>query len=294
MTDTLQRFIFKNTCVRGKVIRLDETLKTILKQTHYPLEICDLLSQTLCATALLSATLKYDGQLTLQFQSKGPLKMLVAKCDHELKVRGTARFDEDNLLPGNLQANFEAGQLVITIQKNKNNHRYQSIVEMNHQSISHALESYFLKSEQLETRLWLAYDNHTQKAVGLLLQKLPDETHHTNTDTDTDTDTDTNNTWEHIQTLANTLTNKELLNWDTETLLQNLFHEETIQLFEPHPVQFHCPCDAEKMLTAISALGKKDALDILQTNRFIEVTCEYCSNHFEFNADEVKRLFRLH
>ncbi len=280
MTDTLQRFIFKDTCVRGKIIRLDNTLKTVGQQHGFPSEIADLLAQTLCATGLLSSILKYDGQLTIQFQGNGPLKMLVAKCNNQYQVRGTAKWDEGSL-PSQLKHDFENGELIISIQNNKTNTRYQSIVKINHQSISKSLEGYFLQSEQLETRLWLAYDKNREEAVGLLLQKLPDET-------------DVDNQWEHLQILANTLTDKELLNWDTETLLNQLFHEETIQLFEPHPVSFHCPCSTEKMLNAITVLGEEEALNLLSTNRFIEVTCEYCNKHFEFDADEVKRLFTRH
>jgi molecular chaperone Hsp33 len=281
MMDTLQRFIFKDTCVRGEIIRLDNTLKTIIQQHDFPFEINKLLSQTLCASALLSATLKYDGQLTLQFQSDGPLKMLVAKCDNHFRMRGTAQLDAESP-PDKIKHDFQHGQLVITIQQNKSNTRYQSIVKINHQSISQALEGYFLQSEQLETRLWLAYDHNTQEAVGLLLQKMPNA------------ELDSEHQWQHIQTLANTISDTDLLNWNTETLLQKLFHEETIQLFEPQPVNFFCPCSADKMFHAITVLGEQEALELLSTNRLIEVTCEYCNNNFEFNADEVKRLFTRH
>ena len=171
---------------------------------------------------------------------------------------------------------------MITIQNNQTNQNYQSIVAINHASIAQSLENYFIQSEQLETRLWLAYDHTTQQAAGLLLQKLPTE------------DQESNNTWQHIQTLANTLTNEELLNWDNNTLLHNLFCEETIQLFEPHPVKFHCPCNADKMLGSITLLGEKEALEVLETHRFIEVTCEYCKNQFQFNRDEIEPMFRKH
>ncbi|MDF1678346.1 MAG: Hsp33 family molecular chaperone HslO [Legionellaceae bacterium] len=280
MIDSLQRFIFKDTCVRGKVIRLDSALKTILQQHEYPPTVSDLLGQTLCAGGLLSAILKYDGQLTIQFQGRGPLKMLVAKSDNQYRIRGTAKWDETEPYPA-LKKDFEKGELVITIQKNNTNQHYQSIVSINHQTIAKALEGYFSQSEQLETRLWLAYDSARQEAAGMLLQKLPDTS-------------GLDEQWEHIQVLANTLTDKELLNWDTETLLSQLFHEEAIQLFEPQPVAFYCPCSGEKMANAIMVMGEKEALELLSTNRFIEVKCEYCNKHFEFDEKEVKQLFVRH
>lgn len=280
LKDCLQRFIFENSCVRGEIIRLNKSLNTILHQHDYPTEICDLLSQTLCATGLLSATLKFDGSLTIQFQSEGPLRMLVAKSNNHYQIRGTAQWDEDSL-PSNLLSDFKNGKLVITIQENKSNKRYQSIVNINYQSISQSLESYFLQSEQLETKLWLTYDNLKNEAVGLLLQKLPD----TN---------DTAHQWDHIRALASTITDQELLTWDNETLLNKLFHEETIVLYDPHTVKFHCPCDTKKMLEAIRLLGEKEAMEILSTNKFIEVTCDYCNSHFEFGGTEVKSLFIKH
>lgn len=280
LKDHLQRFIFENSCVRGEIIRLNKSLKTILQQHDYPAEISDLLGQTLCATGLLSATLKFDGSLTIQFQSQGPLRMLVAKSNKNYQIRGTAQWDEDSL-PSNLLSDFKNGKLVITLQENKSNKRYQSIVDINYHSISQSLESYFLQSEQLETKLWLAYDHQKQAAAGLLLQKLPDTK-------------DTEHQWEHIHTLANTITDQELLAWDNQTLLHKLFHEETIVLYEPHPVEFYCPCSTAKMLDAIRLLGEKEAMAILSTNKFVEVTCEYCNSHFEFGKEEVSRLFTRH
>lgn len=289
MTDTLQRFIFKDTPVRGEIVRLDQSLKTIIQQHAFPDEISNLLSQTLCATTLLSAILKYDGQLTIQFQSDGPLNMLVAKCDNQYRIRGTAQWDTESL-PGSLEHDFQDGSLVITIQENNTNKHYQSIVDIDHQSISQSLESYFIQSEQIETKIWLAYDAKTQEAAGLLLQKLPGES----LDESLELANDSDESWQHIQILANTLTEHELLNWSNQELLSKLFADETIQLFDADSVKFYCPCDVEKMLNAVSVLGEEEALKLLSTNRYIDVTCEYCKNRFEFSADEVKRLFTRH
>lgn len=281
MKDTLQRFIFDKTHVRGELIRLDDSLSTILKQHQYPSEIKDLLAQSVCAAALLSSTLKYEGELTIQFQSDEALEMLVAKCDDQYRIRATGKWDADNLGKKATEI-FGKGQLVITINDKKTNRRYQSIVELQHNSIAKALETYFTQSEQLQTRLWL--DNQGDYAVGLLLQKLPEETC-------SESDQDM---WQHVQILADTLKPGELLTWDNKTMLHKLFFEDDIVLFDPYPVTFYCPCGPEKMLNAIVMLGEEEAMDILKTNRFIDVTCDYCNNHFEFSKEEVARLFTKH
>jgi molecular chaperone Hsp33 len=281
MNDQSQRFIFDNTPIRGELVKLDASLKTIINQNDYPKEIQQLLSEALCASALLSAILKYEGQLTLQFQGQGTLKMLVAKCDNQYRIRGTAQWEEESAA-SHIEHEFASGQLIITIQNDQTGKRFQSIVDIDQQTIAAALEGYFKQSEQLDTRIWLSHSE--DHASGLLLQKLPEK--HT-----ADNEHDK---WEEFISLASTIKPKELLSWDNKTLLKKLFHEEDIQLFEPHNVTFYCPCNAEKMLGAIRTLGEEEAMDILKTNRVIEVNCEYCNNHFEFAKEEVKQLFTTH
>ncbi len=89
---------------------------------------------------------------------------------------------------------------------------YQGIVPLEGDSIASMLENYMLRSQQIDTRLWLASDG--ERASGLLLQKLPQQQ---------ESDLDC---WNRVQHLAGTVTDQELLNLDTVTLLQRLFVEE--------------------------------------------------------------------
>ena len=279
MKDTLQRFIFKDKGIRGELVRLDKSLMTIMGQHSYPVPVRKLLAQTLCSSVLLSATLKYEGQLTIQFQNDGILNMLVAKCDNQHRIRATAQWDAAGDFK-KIESEFAAGKLVITILDETSGKHYQSIVDIHRQSIASALEGYFMQSEQLSTKLWMGYRQNS--AVGLLLQKLPSDS------------AEEAIAWEHITTLANTVQSHELLTWDNSTLLNKLFHEEDIVLYEPKPVVFHCTCNTNKMLESVRLLGEAEAMDILKTHRFVEVTCEYCNHHFEFDANDVKALFTRH
>lgn len=44
------------------------------------------------ASALLASTLKLDGSITLQIQTNGPLKLLIAECNENLGIRGTVKW----------------------------------------------------------------------------------------------------------------------------------------------------------------------------------------------------------
>src|SRR5580692_9179349 len=91
--DYLQRFIFENAPVRGELIRLNKSFQTIMDQHAYPKAIRQLLGEALCIAGLLSAIIKFNGRLTVQFRGRGPLKMLLAQCDNHFHMRGLAKWD---------------------------------------------------------------------------------------------------------------------------------------------------------------------------------------------------------
>jgi molecular chaperone Hsp33 len=276
--DSIQKFIFNDANVRGEIIHLDDSFTQIIKQHDYPKDISLLLGELLAASVLLTNTLNFEGQLTIQFQGDAPLKMLVAKCNHLLQIRGVASWDEGSL-PSELSKAFNEGKLVITVEDFKTEQRYQSIVDSEAGNIAQAIEGYFQQSAQLDTKIWLS--SSAEKISGLLLQKLPDVK-------------DQKDQWQHLTTLANTIKTNELDSLDNITLIKKLFFEEDIKLFNEQEIKFYCPCSIEKMQNAILLAGEKEAKEILSTNDFIEVVCEYCSNSYEFNGDDVNQLFKKH
>ena len=167
--DSLQRFTFDNSHVRGELVGLNQTLKDIFARQSYPDAVNNLLGELLAAAALLSATVKIDGLLTLQVQSNGPLRILLAETSHDGKLRGIARMDEEQDIEGGQLLGTE-GQLVITIDPTQGR-RYQGIVALEGGNLSKSLEGYFKQSEQLATRLWLRCEGEV--AAGFLLQELP-------------------------------------------------------------------------------------------------------------------------
>ena len=108
---------------------------------------------------------------------------------------------------------------------------YQGIVPLDGDDVATVIENYMQRSEQLDTKLWLAANGQVSR--GLLLQKLP-------TTGGINTPEDELDTWNRMSMLGNTLRTEELLSTDIETLLRRLFWEETIRVFDPDHPQFHC------------------------------------------------------
>lgn len=276
-TDALQRFIFEKTDIRGEIIRLDDSFKEIMQQHHYPQAIFNILGQTLAAAALLSATLKYEGQLTVQLQGESNLKLLVAKCNQNYEIRGLAQYNEHAVLDE--KALLVGGQLVITIEPDNKVKPYQSIVPLTEPSIAANLENYFGQSVQIPTKIWLAVNE--SRAAGMLLQLLPSQTQ---------TAEERENFWQHAIQLGNTIKDDELLSLDNETILHRLYHEDEIRLYDTETVKFKCHCTQERMNNVIKMLGKDETDDIFKTKQVIDITCEYCNKVYSFDRIDVAAL----
>lgn len=272
--DQLYRFLFEDLGIRGEIISLDASWLAAQANHQYPDAVAEQLGQALAATLLLSATIKFNGTLTLQVQGDGLISMLVAQASEQQSVRGLAHWQQQ---PSAEQAKslFGDGRLVITI-KPEQGESYQGIVSLEGDSILDGVQTYFKQSEQLKTRLWFAVNE--QRAVGLLLQELPAQQNE-------------QDSWQRIEMLANTITQQELLELPSEQVLYRLFHEESIRLFEPKPVKFQCDCSKQKVEASLINLGHAEILSILQEKGSVEVDCGYCNQHYHFDTIDVEQLF---
>ncbi|MGB0239045.1 MAG: Hsp33 family molecular chaperone HslO [Cycloclasticus sp.] len=272
--DQLYRFLFEELGIRGELVYLDNSFQIALSNHDYPPVVAEQLGQVLATSLLLSATLKFDGSLILQVQGSGPISLLVAHANDQQDVRGMAHWKGD-VKKGALPDLFGDGRLVLTL-KPTQGQAYQSIVALKGESLADAIETYFAQSEQLKTRLWFAVDNN--KAVGLLLQELPA---HAGKSAD----------WERVEMLANTITDNELLGLSTEEIIYRLFHEESVTLYEPKPVQFHCECSREKVEASLLTVGHAELLSLLEEKGAVDTNCDFCNKHYHFDAVDIEQLF---
>jgi len=277
--DTLRRFVFEDAPIRGEIVHLDATWQAVLARHDYPPRVRALLGEFLAATALMAATVKFEGSLITQAQGTGDdAPLLVAEARPGGTLRGLAHWSGEDIPEGPLETVFGAdARLVITIDPGAGADRYQGVVALGGATLAEALGEYFTRSEQLETRLWLAADEHT--AAGMLLQRIPDAA------------MDDPDAWNRALTLAATLTPEELLELPAERLLRRLFHEEDVRLFEREPVAFRCTCDAGRVEDMLRGLGQAEVEDILAEQGRVEVTCEFCNQRYTFDAVDVARLF---
>lgn len=273
--DTLQRFLFEHSNVRGIFIHLNASYAAVSERYDYPLPVRQQLGEALAASALLGATIKFSGSLIMQVQGDGPISLLVAQCNNDRQMRGLARWQADRI-SGEMTSPYGNGRMVITIDSATSDERYQGIVGVEGGRLNKVIERYFEQSEQLQTRLWLTAND--DQAVGMLLQHLP------GVDPDPDL-------WERIEALGATITEEEMLALPTEDILYRLFHEESVRLFDPEPVSFRCSCSREKIVTMLRALGSDEVHDILREQGKVSVDCDFCNQHYAFDSVDVEEIF---
>ena len=281
--DTLHRFLLEGQGIRGELVHLDATWRSVLARRSYPEPLRSVLGECLGATALLAATIKFDGTLTLQARGKrGPVSLLVVEATGTRTLRGLARFGdlgEASVLPELIGD----ACLALTVDPGAGADRYQGIVEVDEATLSGVIEQYFARSEQLPTKLWLACDGTA--VAGLLLQKLPGG------DAVAVDDTERAEAWERSIMLADTVTERELLDLDAHTLLRRLFVTEGCRVFQPERWGFACTCSRERVRTTLQSLGRIECESILEDEGTVDVTCEFCGACYGFDAVDVAELF---
>lgn len=273
--DQLHPFVFEQSAVRGNHVQLDQSLFTALEHQTLPPALKKVMGEFTAASVLLTATLKMQGKLILQLQSQGSLQLLVVECTSGLNIRATAKVSGE--LHGDTLGDWlEQGQLVITLMPEEGE-PYQGIVPLEGDNIASMLENYMLRSQQIDTRLWLTAEG--DRAAGLLLQKLPQQQEH---------DLDC---WNRVQHLAGTVTDRELLDLDAVTLLQRLFVEEDVRLFSGREVQAFCSCSQANVTNMLQMLGLAEVRSIIEEQGSVEIQCDFCHKHYVVDEEEALALF---
>lgn len=281
--DTLHRFIFENTDIRGNYVKLNHTIEEATQHQALPQNIQIALGELMVASSLLASTLKLDGSLTLQIQTNGSLKLLIAECNENLGIRGTVKWNGpiESIAPIDL---IKEGHFIITlIQKNAKT-PYQGIVPMEGNSISELLENYMLRSEQIQTKLWI----HSQENIfhGLLIQKLPFNSSAEALDHDAIT-----SAWEDIVMSADKSFKTIHPALEASKILQTIFSSETIRLFDPSYPNFACSCSKKSVENMLRLIGKKECESIIEEQSSITIHCDFCNECYKYSEDEVEFIF---
>jgi molecular chaperone Hsp33 len=296
--------------LRGRLTRLGPALDDILTRHDYPAPVGKLLGEAIVLATLLGSSLKFDGRFILQTQTDGPVSFMVVDFQAPDRLRAYARYDAARLKEvqgaGSL---LGKGHLAMTVDQGPDMSRYQGLVTLDGGGLEEAAHEYFLRSEQIPTRVRLAVGEewrgdggpkggikHRWRAGGMLLQFLPKaperarqadlhpgdapegmETHEVVED----------DAWVEGQSLISTVEDVELIDPELsgERLLYRLFHERGVRVFNPLSLQAKCSCSRDAVSAMLKSFAPQDRADMVKDDKVV-VTCEFCSSVYQFTPHE--------
>jgi molecular chaperone Hsp33 len=313
LDDTILPFAVKALDLRGRIVRLGPAVDTILSSHDYPPPVAKLLGEAIVLTVMLGSSLKFEGRFILQTQSDGPVRMLVVDFTSPGKVRACARFDAERVAaaiaanaaePGKLLGH---GHLAMTIDQGPDMSRYQGLVPLEGGGLERAAHEYFVRSEQIPTRVrlavaeeFLAGENGARRhwrAGGILLQFLPNSVERAR-QADLDPGDAPPGTVPHVlpedeawvegRSLIATVRDIELIDPDlsSERLAYRLFHERGVRVFRAAPINARCSCSRDGVESMLKSFSQEDRNDMVEGGK-ITVTCEFCSSTYVFAPDEI-------
>ena len=279
-TDYVQRFMFENLDIRGRLVCLTGAWQRMLAGRGYPEDIVSLLGHTTALNTLLGANQKGAGRVTLQVQGSGPVKLLVADCTAELRIRGMATYEKEDIPQESERSLLGNGRLSVTLEDLKSGQFYQSLVPLEGETLEQIFTHYLSQSEQLPAYLRLFADGGA--LAGLLLEKLPNA------------DSRDPDGWNRVIHFANTLTLDETKDAQPYDLLTKVFPEELMRVFRLYAVEYHCPYDEDKVKDMLRGLGRQEVESILAEQGEVVIRNEMCNHEYRFDAAAVARLFATH
>ncbi|MEO6409971.1 MAG: Hsp33 family molecular chaperone HslO [Burkholderiaceae bacterium] len=306
----LHKFIFEGLPVRGALLRLSGAWQEVLQRRAdagdaFALPVRQLLGEMAAAAVLMQSSIRFNGDLVLQMVGDGPVKLAVAEVRSDFAFRATAKVVGEVADDARLQALLNVhggGRCAITLDpkdKFPGQQPYQSSVALHGdrreplQQLSEVLEHYMLQSQQLDTKLVLAADDH--QAAGLLIQRMPVEGAGNLGGARNEDRIGQDEDYRRIALLAGTLTRDELLTFDADAVLRRLFWEEKLRRFAPATgadgPRFECRCSRERVGRMLEGLGRAEVDGIVVEQGRVEIACDFCGRKYHFDPVDVGELF---
>lgn len=308
--DISRPFQLERSALRGRLIRLGDTVDVVLTRHDYPPAVSRLLGEMFVLAATLAGGLKFKGTFSLQTRSNGPISLMVADCTDDGAMRGYAKFDGDAVAAAadeTVPVLLGDGHFAVTVDQSNQATAYQGLVELDGETLTDCMQKYFRQSEQVKTGMKIAVEHMPTSATGainandatgasratgtaggiwragaVMVQCLPDE------DPNDDGDKALED-WRRTMLLLGTVKDAELVDPDLspESLLLRLFHEEGVRVFDAQPLSFRCRCSRERVETLLRQFKTSDIEEMKKDDGGLEVTCEFCNERYRFEAAAV-------
>ncbi|HCF57370.1 MAG TPA: molecular chaperone Hsp33 [Myxococcales bacterium] len=241
-------------------------------------------AEALAAGFGIAGLLGDNARINLQLTCDGPLKGLFVDADAQGRTRGYVRNPSVNFLDSAPSAALGRDGALSVLRDLQNGEIYRGAIGLEHLELSRDLERYYRESDQLETLVRVEVTAAAEEPLGrvaaLFVQRMPSAEEAA------------------VERVRAALADQPLeaagprgpaRAFDLTQPVARLFSGDW-ELHAEYPLVYDCGCSAERVLRAVTAMGRPEIEDMLVREGRAVATCAFCNKTYEVSADELRRL----
>lgn len=285
--DKIIKTISNNGHFRAYALDATETVTTAQDLHHTWSTSTVALGRTLIAAQILGANQKGNDKITLRIlpdnEQVGPI---IVVADSHGNVKGYMKNNEidykktstGEVIVGPI---FSPGWFVVVKDMGLKN-PYTGQVPLVTGEIGEDLAYYLTTSEQTPSAVGLNVlldgEDKVKVAGGFLVQVMPDAT-----------EEEIARFEEHVQKMPAISQILEEEN-PLKSMLDAIYGEDEYKILEESPLAFKCDCSKERFAEGLASLGKDEIQAIIDEDHGAEVTCQFCTKHYDFSQADLEEI----
>jgi molecular chaperone Hsp33 len=244
------------------------------------------MGRVISGALLLSSLLKEEQKVIIQVKGDGPLREIVAEADWLCRVRGYVKRPHIHLELRDDK--FDVGRAVgsgffYVIKDLGIREPYHGSVPLQTGEIAEDLAYYLSVSEQIPAAVSLGVyvdtDNTVKASGGFMVHALPGTS---------------DAAIDHLETRLKQVPPV------SSSILKGLGPEEImeeavgmpVEILERKEVLYYCPCNKQRVMDVIVALGKKDMEEFIQKKETVTIRCRFCGTEYDVTREEMSELLK--
>lgn len=282
----VHRFVSNDFTVRAAAVDATEVVRKMqILQETYPLPTVAV-GRAMIGALLLASHQKEGQEVGILIKGYGPMSNVYAQASFEGKVRGYTPhtfFEPQNYETGLSLKNAvgPGGTLTVVRHQPFQKQPHQGTVALQSGEIGDDIAYYLEQSHQIRSLISLGVylDGYGKvlSAGGVLIEVMPGVE-----------DELIEKIEKNSQNLSTNISQALHAGQKPVEFILPFFEGISItELPHEYPLEYHCPCTAERVMGALTILGEQDLEDMIQKQESADVTCQMCGRNYSIPVDEL-------
>lgn len=290
MNDYIVRATAADDQIRAYAITSTEMVETARKYHNSSPVATAAFGRLLSGAAMMGSMMKGEKDiLTIRMRGDGPINGITVTADSKANVKGYMG-NPGIVIPPNYLGKLDVGGAIgygtMTVTKDLGlKEPYSSQVNLTTSEVAEDLTYYFAVSEQVPSAVALGVlmekNNTVKQSGGFILQLMPFASEKVIDFLE-----------KKIETI-DSVTNMMEKGMTPEDILEEVVGELKLKINDRIDTGYKCDCSRERVTKALISIGSKELEDMINDNKPIEMNCNFCNTHYNFDVEELKRIYEM-